>query len=70
MKIIIGRVTKDLETKTTGSGTSFVNFDVAENIGYGEKATTIYHRCAIFGEELVNKIEERKFPEGSRRTEA
>jgi len=35
MKIIIGRVTKDLETKTTGSGTPFVSFDVAENIGYG-----------------------------------
>ena len=65
MKIIIGRVTKDLETKTTGSGTPFVNFDVAENIGYGEKATTIYHRCAIFGEELVNKIVNAKVKKGS-----
>ena len=65
MKIIIGRVTKDIETKTTQNGTPYVNFDVAENIGFGEKATTIYHRCTIFGEDLVNRIVNAKVKKGS-----
>ena len=38
MNIIIGRVTKDLEAKTSGTGVTYVNFDVAENLGFGEKA--------------------------------
>ena len=65
MKIIIGRVTKDLEAKTSGSGVLYVNFDVAENIGFGEKAKTIYHRCTIFGEELVNRIVNAGVKKGS-----
>ena len=65
MKIIIGRVTKDLETRTTQNGTPYVNFDVAENLGYGEKATTQYHRCTIFGEELVNRIVNAGVKKGS-----
>ena len=65
MKVIIGRVTKDLEAKTGGSGVLYVNFDVAENVGFGEKATTIYHRCAIFGEELVNRIVNAGVKKGS-----
>lgn len=65
MIIIIGRVTRDLETKTTANGTPYVNFDVAENIGYGEKATTTYHRCTIFGEDLVNRIVNAKVKKGS-----
>jgi len=65
MKIIIGRVTRDLEGKTTSGGTPYVTFDVAENIGFGEKATTIYHRCTIFGEELVNRIVNAGVKKGS-----
>ena len=56
MNNIIGRVTKDLEPKTGGSGVHYVNFDVAENIGFGEKAKTVFHKCTIFGEEQVNRI--------------
>lgn len=33
MKIIIGRVTKDLEPRTSETGVTYVNFDVAENTG-------------------------------------
>jgi len=65
MNIIIGRVTKDLEPKTSGSGVHYVNFDIAENIGFGEKATTTYHRCTIFGEELVNRIVNAGVKKGS-----
>ena len=65
MKIIIGRVTKDLESQTSSNGITYLNFDVAENIGYGEKAKTIYHRCTIFGEELVNRIARAGVKKGS-----
>ena len=65
MNIIIGRVTKDLEAKTSGSGVCYINFDVAENIGFGEKAKTVYHKCTIFGEELVNRIVNAGVKKGS-----
>ena len=65
MNIIIGRVTKDLEPKTSGTGVHYVNFDVAENIGFGEKAKTVFHRCTIFGEELVNRIVNAGVKKGS-----
>ena len=65
MKIIIGRVTKDLEPKTSETGVTYVNFDVAENTGFGEKAKTVYHRCTIFGEDLVNRIVKAKVKKGS-----
>ena len=65
MNIIIGRVTKDLEPKTSPNGVSYVNFDVAENLGFGDKATTIFHRCTIFGEELVNRIVNAGVKKGS-----
>lgn len=65
MKIIIGRVTKDLEPKTSENGVHYVNFDVAENIGFGEKAETTFHRCTIFGEDLVNRIVNAKVKKGS-----
>ena len=65
MNIIIGRVTKDLEAKTSGTGVTYVNFDVAENLGFGEKAKTVFHRCTIFGEDLVNRIVNAKVKKGS-----
>ena len=65
MIIIIGRVTKDLEPKTSGSGVHYVNFDVAENIGFGEKARTVFHRCTIFGEDNVNRIVNAGVKKGS-----
>lgn len=65
MNIIIGRVTKDLEPKTSGNGVHYVNFDVAENIGFGERAKTVFHRCTIFGEELVNRIVNAGVKKGS-----
>ena len=64
MKIIIGRVTKDLEPKVSNN-VHYLNFDVAENTGFGEKAKTVFHRCTIFGEELVNRIVNAKVKKGS-----
>ena len=65
MKIIIGRVTKDLEPRTSETGVTYVNFDVAENTGFGERTKTVFHRCTIFGEDLVNRIVKAKVKKGS-----
>lgn len=65
MIIIIGRVTKDLEKQTSSTGTVYVNFDVAENTGFGDNAGTVFHRCTIWGEDLVDRIIKAKVQKGS-----
>ena len=65
MKIIIGRVFKDLDPRTSETGVTYVNFDVAENTGFGERTKTVFHRCTIFGEDLVNRIVKAKVKKGT-----
>ena len=65
MVYIIGRVTKDLEPQATPNGTPYVHFDVAENVGYGEKAATNYHKCSIFGADDVARIVNAGVKKGS-----
>lgn len=65
MNIIIGRVTKDIEINTTPNGAKYASFDVAEKIGYGDKETTQFHQCTIWGEENVNRITNAKVQKGS-----
>lgn len=43
----IGRLTSDVELKS-GNNTNFVGFNLAVNIGYGDKATTEYLQCILF----------------------
>lgn len=62
---IIGRVTKDLEPQRSAGGVTYVNFSVAEDVGFGEKAKTTFHRCTIFGEELVARIVNAGVKKGS-----
>ena len=38
---VIGRVTADLEPQTSAKMNSYIRFDLAENIGYGETARAI-----------------------------
>lgn len=65
MNIIIGRVTKDFKPQTSENGVYYVSFDIAENVGYGKNQKTNYHKCVIFGEELVNRIVKAKVKKGS-----
>ena len=54
--IIVGRITKDLELKTTNSGTKILSFSVATNYVYkdqqGNKVeNTEFHNVVTFGKQ-------------------
>lgn len=44
-----GNLGKDAEQKYTAGGDSIVSFSVACKAGFGDKATTTWVRCTIFG---------------------
>ena len=44
-----GNLGKDAEQKFITSGESIVSFSVAVKAGYGDKATTTWARCSMFG---------------------
>jgi single-strand DNA-binding protein len=44
-----GNVGQDAEVRFTSGGDPITNFSVAVKAGYGQKATTTWVRCAIFG---------------------
>jgi single-strand DNA-binding protein len=54
---LIGRVGQKPELKTAKSGTSFINFSIATNDGFGDKKKTNWHNCASFGKtaEIIDK---------------
>ena len=60
--ITTGRVTADLELKTSQNGrnTKFVQFSLAVNKGYGENNRPNYYKCLLFGEE-AQRIIDAKF---------
>jgi len=57
---ITGRIGRDAEVRTTQSGTTVASFSVAVDMGYGDRKTTEWMRCAIFGKRaesgLVNYL--------------
>lgn len=46
---IMGRLTKDVELKSSTAGKSFVNFSIACNDGFGEHTHTSFFNCVAFG---------------------
>lgn len=52
---IIGRLGRDGEGKQAG-GTSLFEFSVADDVGYGDKKTTNWWRCALWGKQAEGKI--------------
>lgn len=44
-----GNLGNDAETKFTQSGDAIVSFSVGVKSGYGEKASTTWARCSMFG---------------------
>lgn len=45
----IGRVGRDAELKYTQGGDAILRFSVAVDSGYGDKKTTVWLDCAMFG---------------------
>lgn len=51
---LFGRVTADLALKTSQTtGTTYVCFDLAENIGYGEQQRTTFYQVWAWGEDAL-----------------
>jgi len=46
---ITGNLVRDVEIKQTKTGSTMAIFTVAVNIGYGERQTTEYTQCMLFG---------------------
>jgi len=52
----IGRITKDLELKTSEKGCTYVNFSLAVNDGFGDKKTVLYFECTVFNADAERLI--------------
>lgn len=52
--VISGRVTKDIELKTTQSGKEVCSFSIAQNIGYGDSQHTKYWNIVCWGNQAKN----------------
>ena len=48
-----GRLGRDAEIKHLPSGSSVLELSPAVDVGYGERKTTIWPRCSLFGERGV-----------------
>lgn len=46
---VVGRLCSDPEVKTSKSGTSFANLNLACNLGSGDKKETIFVNAMVFG---------------------
>ena len=52
----IGRVTADLELKTSIQGNSYLRFNLAVNKGFGEKQHPVFLQCWLFGEQAQRMV--------------
>lgn len=48
--IVCGRLGKDAECRTLQSGKKVAQFSIADEVGWGDKRTTQWIQCAMFGE--------------------
>jgi single-strand DNA-binding protein len=59
--ILTGRLTRDAEIKFSKTGTSIIEFDIANNTGYGEYKKTCFIACTIFKrDKLVDHLKKGK----------
>ena len=52
-----GNIGNSAEQKYAGSGDSIVSFSVAVKAGFGDKATTTWARCSMFGKRGITVAE-------------
>lgn len=47
--VLTGRMTKDIDLRTTTSGKSVATFDIAVDDGYGENKKAYFHKVVVWG---------------------
>jgi len=47
--LLVGRIAKDAEMRYTADGKPVSNFNFAVDDGWGDKKTTIWFKCAVWG---------------------
>ena len=52
----IGRITKDIELRTTSNNKSVSQFTIAINEGYGEEQRTNYIDCTVWGKQAAEPL--------------
>ena len=52
--ILVGRVGKDIELKTSKAGKSYCSMSVATNSGFGDNRRTDWHNVVVFGTTAEN----------------
>lgn len=55
---ITGRIVADAELRFTTAGEGILNFRVADDVGYGEKKTTNWWNCSIFGKRATDNFKQ------------
>ena len=53
---LIGRLTRDPETKFTTSGKAITSFSVAYDVGWGDKKRSVFLDCKMWGERGENLV--------------
>ena len=53
---LIGRLTRDPETKFTQSGKAITSFSVAYDVGWGDKKRAVFLECKMWGERGENLV--------------
>lgn len=61
---IEGRLTRDLEIGKTGNGTSYANFSLANERGFGDNKKTNFFDVTVWGES-AERMEKAKVAKGS-----
>jgi len=54
---IVGNLGGDAELKDN-NGTPFLNFSIADNVGFGDKAKTQWVRCTIWGKRAESSLKD------------
>ena len=62
--VVIGRVTSELELKTSTNHNPYLRFSLAEHIGYGEAARTQYYQVWAWGS-LAHQLKKSGVTKGS-----
>ena len=53
---VVGRLAADSEVKHTASGTTVLEFRIADDVGFGDKKVTNWWRCAVWGKQAEGKL--------------